>query len=163
MITESPIEEKFAAAVRTYDGDGLTVLPSSDVATLKATFYALGNYGLDGNRADSFACAPQVQIGPYRTDFCFIADCVYGEFLLVAVECDGHEFHERTKEQAAHDRSRDRAMTRAGIHVMRFTGSEIHRDAEGCFQEVYDYLMDKHTAGVNELWRRMDLERRETP
>lgn len=48
------------------------------------------------------------------------------------VECDGHDFHERTKEQAANDRSRDRAATLAGYTVMRFTGSELWRDPWGC-------------------------------
>lgn len=64
----------------------------------------------------------------------------------IAVEADGHAYHERTKEQAAHDRRRDRRLTADGWHVLRFTGSEIHRDAEACAFEVVD-LMDKLDAG----------------
>lgn len=52
------------------------------------------------------------------------------------VECDGHNFHERTKEQAARDRSRDRAAILAGYDILRFTGSEIWNDAWGCAAQV---------------------------
>jgi hypothetical protein len=52
------------------------------------------------------------------------------------IECDGHDFHERTKEQAAKDRSRDRAATIAGIDVLRFTGSEIWRDPWECAGQI---------------------------
>lgn len=54
----------------------------------------------------------------------------------LAIECDGHDFHERTKEQAARDRSRDRALQAAGYTVMRFTGSELYRDPVGCVLEI---------------------------
>ena len=35
----------------------------------------------------------------------------------VVVECDGHDFHERTKEQAANDRERDRGLQGLGFSV----------------------------------------------
>lgn len=54
----------------------------------------------------------------------------------LAVECDGHDFHERTKHQARRDRSRDREMANLGITVLRFTGQEIHEDAERCAWEI---------------------------
>lgn len=67
---------------------------------------------------------PQHKIGPYRADF--YLHCPSAKKQHVVVECDGHEFHERTKEQAAHDRSRDRWMVAQGYTVLRFTGSELH-------------------------------------
>ena len=54
----------------------------------------------------------------------------------LVVECDGHEFHERTKEQAQRDKSRDREIMAAGFRTLRFTGSEIYRNAEKCALEV---------------------------
>jgi hypothetical protein len=60
----------------------------------------------------------------------------------VIVECDGHDFHERTKEQAAKDRSRDRRMQAEGYKVFRFTGAEIWADAVGCAREVFDLFGD---------------------
>jgi very-short-patch-repair endonuclease len=65
----------------------------------------------------------------YRLDFAFVPE-------RLAIECDGHDFHERTKEQARHDRSRDRALQLAGWTVLRFTGSEIHRDVDACVGQV---------------------------
>ena len=53
----------------------------------------------------------------------------------LVVEVDGHEFHERTKLQAARDRQRDRAMIAEGFRVVRFTGQEVYRAAE-CADEV---------------------------
>jgi hypothetical protein len=64
------------------------------------------------------------------------------DFLLItmtsriAVELDGHDFHERTKEQAARDRSKDRGLLAEGYTVLRFTGSEIHADAVKCVRET---------------------------
>lgn len=87
----------------------------------------------------------------YRLDFAVIFGgprCY--RFGKVAVECDGHDFHERTKEQAAHDRSRDRALTRHGWTVLRFTGSEINRDARRCAQEVLDVFLS-HSAAVSQF------------
>jgi hypothetical protein len=52
------------------------------------------------------------------------------------VECDGHDFHERTKEQAARDRERDRASQIAGMEIYRFTGSELWRNPLGCAEQV---------------------------
>jgi hypothetical protein len=53
-----------------------------------------------------------------------------------AIEADGHAYHERTKEQAAHDRRRDRVLQEHGWMVLRFTGSEIWADTVGCALQV---------------------------
>jgi len=35
------------------------------------------------------------------------------------------------------------------MRMMRFTGSEIHRDVVRCVDQVYDYLMKQHSRGVD--------------
>jgi hypothetical protein len=58
----------------------------------------------------------------------------------VAVEIDGHEFHDRTKEQAAKDRARDRWLLSDHFGpdaVIRFTGSEVFSDPSRCAQEAF--------------------------
>lgn len=70
-----------------------------------------------------------------RPDFVIV-----GSECRIAIEVDGHDFHERTKEQAARDRSRDRAMFVDGWHVLRFTGSEVWRDAEACAVEIARFI-----------------------
>jgi len=52
----------------------------------------------------------------------------------LAVEIDGHEWHERTKEQAGADRARDISLLGIGIPVIRFTGSQVYADPAECFR-----------------------------
>ena len=78
---------------------------------------------------------PQLEVAGYRIDIAI----VHGGIRL-AVEADGFDFHERTPQQAEHDRSRDRVLVRAGWTVLRFTGSEVRRDAAQCAAEVWRTL-----------------------
>lgn len=57
---------------------------------------------------------------------------------LLLVEIDGHEFHERTKQQASSDRARDRRLMRCGYRVARFTGGDVHADPAECAREAFD-------------------------
>jgi len=75
-----------------------------------------------------------------RLDFHVTATGPDGRKVSVAVECDGHDYHERTKEQAAADRSRDRLLLASGIPVVRFTGTEIWKDPNACAREVRTVL-----------------------
>ena len=61
-------------------------------------------------------------------------------FAKVILEVDGHEFHEKTKEQAIRDKSRDRFITRKGFPIFRFTGSEIFNQPHQIAKEVEDYI-----------------------
>lgn len=89
---------------------------------------------------DTITFAPQAHIPPYRVDFMLAARKRQWAPVYVVVECDGHDFHERTKEQAVRDRSRDRAIQAKGIPVFRFTGREIWREPNRCAREVFDLL-----------------------
>ncbi len=88
---------------------------------------------------------PQAQLKDWRVDFLV---SVWGcpedseddfKWRHLIVECDGHEYHERTKEQAARDRSRDRRAVLADAVVFRFTGSEIWRDPWGCAGQIREW------------------------
>jgi very-short-patch-repair endonuclease len=59
---------------------------------------------------------------------------------VLAIELDGHEFHERTKKQARADKARDRSILATGCPVVRFTGSEVWRDPAGCWRESLSLL-----------------------
>lgn len=96
---------------------------------------------------------PQHQLGQYRADLLVTAGVETYVFELgqpfdyetitasTVVECDGHDFHERTREQAEHDRRRDRSMQQNGMTVLRYTGSEIWRDPALCAADVVDFLV----------------------
>lgn len=88
---------------------------------------------------EKFNVTPQAEIltarKKYRADF-LVEVVANDKEVNVVVECDGHDFHEKTKEQAARDKARDRDMQAAGYLVLRFTGSEIYKSVEMCAEQV---------------------------
>jgi len=58
----------------------------------------------------------------------------------IIVECDGHIFHEKTKEQAMKDKRRARLLTLEGYIVLNYTGSEIWNNPFGCAREVLGFI-----------------------
>ena len=85
--------------------------------------------------------------GNYRADFLFSSyECDYGqdykEYNLV-IECDGHDFHERTKQQVVRDNQRTMDLKKAGYDVIRFSGSQIYNDPFKCANDVLDYIITK--------------------
>ena len=95
---------------------------------------------------------PHVKIGPYELDFLFLFKNRSGAVQAVAVECDGHEFHEKTPKQAAHDRKRDRYIALHSIPVLRFTGSEISRDAYACAEEAHRAILFIQNGPRSKVW-----------
>lgn len=71
---------------------------------------------------------PQVSCGKYRIDLAHMEH-------KIAVEVDGHEYH-KTREQRTNDSSRQRTLTVSGWTVVRFTGSEIHKDVLLCVDAI---------------------------
>lgn len=90
---------------------------------------------------------PQHKVGSYRVDLALIAPGI-----KVAIECDGHDFHEKTKKQAAKDKARDRAITAAGYAVLRFTGSEIWANPMGCAEEAFDLAKRQLSDAAEAAW-----------
>lgn len=80
----------------------------------------------------------------YRADFLIdvrtFTNSKWKSLDQIVVEIDGHDFHERTKQQAARDRSRDRALTAGGYKVLRFTGSEVYSDPLQTLFELSDFI-----------------------
>ena len=56
----------------------------------------------------------------------------------MAVEVDGHAFHERTPEQVAKRDSRDRNLLQAGWQVFHYSWSEFTKEPQRCAEEVFD-------------------------
>ena len=97
-----------------------------------------------------FTTMPQRVIGEYRVDFhisAFKKDSMTTvgstPIISMVIECDGHEYHNITKEQAQKDRKRDRDLQAQGHVVFRFTGSEIYNDPLACAAECFEYLYKK--------------------
>jgi very-short-patch-repair endonuclease len=76
--------------------------------------------------------------GEFAVDFCVTRRGTRTP--LVVIEIDGHDFHEKTKEQARSDKQRERAIVRAGTTVLRFSASEVFRGPRGCVEEVIAFI-----------------------
>jgi len=85
---------------------------------------------------------PQLKVGPYFSDFFICLKAWRGKTVLGIIECDGHDFHERTKSQAAHDKRRDRFFQSKGLIVLRYTGSEIFRAPVDCASSALKIFTD---------------------
>lgn len=58
----------------------------------------------------------------------------------IAVELDGHGFHERTREQVARRDYRDRALQQAGWTVFHFSWAEMTAEPARCLNEVVFFI-----------------------
>jgi very-short-patch-repair endonuclease len=101
---------------------------------------------------------PQAQLGEHRVDFCLTLDASIGTeqgqvrsaTKRMVVECDGHDFHDRTKEQASRDRERDRLLQSFGFLVYRYTGRDIWNDVFKCAAEAVESLRSSVVAELSE-------------
>jgi very-short-patch-repair endonuclease len=112
----SPIEELFLAFCSS---------PSEDFTDWHDGSLEWPRYGI--------VVTQQHPVERFKLDFALISDT--GN--KVAVELDGHDFHERTKEQATRDKSRDRRLVELGWTVLRFTGSEVWKDPRACVDQAH--------------------------
>lgn len=58
----------------------------------------------------------------------------------LAVELDGHNFHEKTKEQASKDKKNDRVLVSNGYTLIRFSGSDVWNNPFECCRETVDHI-----------------------
>lgn len=127
---ESPIEKMMLASI-------LLVLDDIGHPFLRWNLYGL-DFSWPGKSViptDNVTLFCQAVIGKYRADF-LLGIWALGEHRAIVIECDGHDYHERTKAQACRDRKRDRWMTINDVVVLRFTGSEIHADSLDCAKQI---------------------------
>jgi hypothetical protein len=83
----------------------------------------------------------------YRPDFriSYIDKLQKERFLYV--DCDGHDFHERTKQQVAYQNNRDFDMKFENIELLHFSGFQIHNDDIQCAKKVYEYIINRIDSG----------------
>lgn len=97
-------------------------------------------FGEDDAEQEPIDLYRNVVIGTYRADIVLQLD----KWRRLIVECDGHEWHDRTKQQAAYDRARDRELLVLKFVTVRFTGSEIYHSPERCARDAYSCLFALH-------------------
>jgi hypothetical protein len=126
-VTDVPTE-KPNSNVPLIDKDGYWLTP------IEVPFYdALRDTGA------IFAVQPWVQgiDSRYRPDF-----MVFYDGGIVIVELDGHESH-KTREQRTRDAKRQRWFEARGMRVLRWTGSEVHANAQDCVRDLLEIVRGK--------------------
>jgi very-short-patch-repair endonuclease len=58
---------------------------------------------------------------------------------VIAVELDGHDWH-KTKEQRGKDASKQNWLAARKITTVRFTGSQVFADPDGCMAQIMDIV-----------------------
>lgn len=141
-VIESPIEELMLY--------GLILSAQEEVEDIG--FVVNGStFGDCGLGAEFIVIEPQAKIENYRADFLLTYRSSFPGFekdRQLIVECDGHDFHDKTKQQASRDKERDREMKKLGYEVFRFTGSDIWNDVYSCAKEAIDMV-----TGITEMKR----------
>jgi hypothetical protein len=102
----------------------------------------------------------------YRVDFLLFASDQGGTTKGIAVEVDGHDFHEKTREQVISDNMRDRELLKRGFPVIRFSGSEVFTSPNSCVISALNVLFSifgeggvvEEVAPILSIWGREDDE-----
>lgn len=79
-------------------------------------------------------------VGNYEPDFIF--EVCDENSLGFAIEIDGFDYHDKTKEQAAKDKQRDRLFLKKGYIPIRFAGTEVYRNPLDCVRETMQIIME---------------------
>ena len=79
----------------------------------------------------------------YRVDFYIPVIYKNQEEKVFIIECDGHEFHQKTKQQVERDNARTRDLQKAGYEMIRFSGTEIWHRPYKCANEVLNIILSK--------------------
>ena len=102
----------------------------------------------------------QYQVGNYKVDFFILYEDIFHQSIAesnrfplsifkipsLIVECDGHDFHERTKQQISNDKKREREIQKlkSEIPIFRFSGSDIWKDVFAVADEILNYLVSEN-------------------
>ncbi len=78
----------------------------------------------------------------YRVDFCLCLEQFDTSYDIV-VECDGYQFHQKTKQQVKNDNEREMRLKLLGYDVLRFSGSQIYENPIKCANDILDFALIK--------------------
>lgn len=133
--TQSPIETAFAVSFEWFCRHYWMEFLSDENIT-----------DFSGLRGEWVHLRPQATILNFRVDFLITFSVRNRRPEALIVECDGHNFHDRTPEQASRDRERDRELTASGYRVFRFTGTDLNRRPIECATEIVEFILTRITA-----------------
>jgi very-short-patch-repair endonuclease len=152
---ESPIEQLLGIELAYLEVDGFAFGKSMDLRCLDAPLDVENLERYCPNGVDRFNLLfAQPQIANYRVDFLILSRYRgdHQNIKRLIIECDGHEYHERTREQAARDKQRSNELQYHGFKVFRYTGSQIYNNARGCAADVKKHI-ERPSAEIRAILR----------
>ena len=107
----------------------------------------------------SYRC--DFEVLPADTDVHYHATELFGlTWHNVVIELDGHDYHERTKEQVTYRNRRDRDFLKAGVRVFHFSGSELHANPIATIKEVTDFAWSQWCGIRNSFFAKLSAATR---
>lgn len=123
---ESPIEQLLALELESLDLEGIHVFnPYIDVL------------GIEKQQKI------EAKGKKYRVDFLIPVYYKNQGGINFVIECDGHDFHQKTKKQVEADNERQRNLQEEGYEVIRFSGTEIYHKPYQCAVTVKNIILSK--------------------
>lgn len=77
----------------------------------------------------------------YRVDFLIPVQYKNQETKFFVIECDGYDFHQKTKQQVEKDNKRQRDLQKNGYEIIRFSGTEIWHSPTRCAREILNIIL----------------------
>lgn len=127
---KSPIEQIFITAFEIYckynNKESIYLFPQREVIYNEKKYYIDFEFKSD-----------------YYLSCLVLGDKIKNHKLKLAIECDGYEFHQKTKEQVQKDNEREYDLKMAGYEILRFSGTQIYNNPLKCAEDTYNYIMKK--------------------
>jgi very-short-patch-repair endonuclease len=101
------------------------------------------NVFFDKKHSGIFNIESQYQVENYIADF-LISFCLLSGNIDYIIEIDGHDWHEKTKEQSSRDKKRDRKMQSLFNTVFRYTGSDVYTDTYGSVKDAMECILTNY-------------------
>lgn len=104
-------------------------------------------------------CVIETEKNTYFVDFLYIFSTFYENnhglkeeiVYELVVECDGHDFHQKTKKQVEHDNERELEIQMSGYDVVRFSGSQIYNNPFKCADDALSFGLKKFVEKIKQF------------
>lgn len=141
-IAQSSLQSNVPILIETYLVSLLEIHPEI-ISPIEKLFFLEWHFQRMFQVNDDYWIIPQFKnasiTGYYKVDFMILGP---DNHPLIAIEINGHNFHEKTKEQVRKDKERERFITKNVTKFLRFSGSEVFKNPSKAVNEVLS-LIDK--------------------
>lgn len=105
-----------------------------------------------GSLSANYSIKPQYEIMTNKQKR-IIDFAIYVNFnpddVILLIECDGYDYHAKTKEQFENTNKKDREVRLLGYDILHFTGTEIYKNPLKCANETWEYIVKKEEQNGN--------------